>query len=365
MNSSSTAQKKNPLMGFIGILLVFLLFISVTASLYTYILNFVIFSEDHYASIEISDEYIAKIKSYIEEELDTATGRYSLPYEIVSGLLSDEAIIDISKDMIFKVYRSLLTGTEHVETVYDISLYKEAISAYIKTLPEGHILSDPAVYEPLFTRLEETITYSLDPIPVAQIKKFVPGISSAMQAGSSVGDLFIVFALVSAVLTVAAMLVPYNKLHLRLYSVSGALFGAATVYFVPAVLISNYDVPSRLALVSDSALRTVISTVWYSITDSLMLSSTVFFVFTCILAIVSTVYITVHNIRSEKAELAILSGNITITDSSSESEKVPEVAHIGVKRTPKRFIEPIKDENNPDENRTKTVNEDTNTTQTE
>ena len=139
------------------------------------------------------------MKAYIEDELDTTTGRYSLPYEVVSGLLSDDIINDISKDMIVNVYKSLLNGSEHEEIVYDISAYKEAISAYIKTLPESHILNDPAIYEPMFTRLEETITYSLDPIPLAQIKKFVPEISSVMQTGDMVGNAFWIFVVLSGV----------------------------------------------------------------------------------------------------------------------------------------------------------------------
>lgn len=340
MNSSAPALKKNPLIGFIGIILVFLLFVSVTASLYTYILNFVIFSEDHYASIEITNEYIDKMKAYIEDELDTTTGRYSLPYEVVSGLLSDDIINDISKDMIVNVYKSLLNGSEHEEIVYDISAYKEAISAYIKTLPESHILNDPAIYEPMFTRLEEAITYSLDPIPLAQIKKFVPEISSVMQTGDMVGNAFWIFVVLSGVFIILYLFLNRKNFSLALYCISACLFCSATVYFVPAILISGYDVPARLALVSASPLRTVISTVWYSITDSMVSSALVFFIFSCVLGLISIILITSHKIKTEAASAA-LSESPANDASVSENNIETASAKVGRKRSPKRSIEPI------------------------
>ncbi len=361
MKSSVTASGKKPLIRIIGILLLFLLFISVTASLYTYILSFVIFSEEHYSSLEITDTYIDKMKSYIEAELDAVTGRYSLPYETVSGLLSDEAIGNISATMISDIYNALLTGGEHTETIYDISAYKDAILSYVETLPDGHMLREPAVYEPLFTRLEETITYSLDPIPLSQIRKFVPGISSVMQLGEAVGKLFPLFALLSVAFTAAALLIPSNKLHMRLYSVSGAVFAAATVYFVPSMLISNYDVPARLALIADSSLRTVVSTIWYSITDALMTSATLFFVFACVIAVSSVAAVTIHNIKADRAKLEEQSKPSQKNDAVSEDKSEGIVHHR--KRVPKRFIEPTEKEA-ADASSEKSNNEN-NSTQTE
>jgi len=246
------------------------LFVSVALTFYSFVLRSFVFSEDHYKTAVVNDKYVSEMKHYISEYLENDCGMYMFPTSRFEGLLEDEQIRVKSVEMLCSVYNALLNNGDYTISDYDSSKFEEAIMKYVDELDDGAILKMEEIHSAFIDKVDETIDYSLNPLNLKSIRRLFNQLPSLIKKGSGFAGRFPLYLVLSIVFTALSVIFMSKSFPKSLYYTCTVLFCGVALCFVPTLLISNYDVPARLAIVSMSPLRTVVSSVWYSYTGGMM-----------------------------------------------------------------------------------------------
>lgn len=192
-----------------------------------------------------TDKFYEKIKSDIVEGVESFGGIFDIPGEEVLKAVGEDNVKAYARQYTIDFFEAAYSGNEFEPEEFTDGELKEYIYNFVRAFePEVAEEDLQEIYETVRKNVEGSVRY----IP-GLVKAITPIIGEAASSLSFIYNveiyLYILFALAVAI----NLILSYEKRYLNtLYGLSGTLFCFLATVFIPLLMITIYDIPSRMVL---------------------------------------------------------------------------------------------------------------------
>lgn len=231
-----------------------------------------------------SENYITALQKQAESGIATECGIHGIPYDAKNPATDAAILKSLSAGYASGLFDALFLEAVPPAVSYPQDAFFEKISHDAASLPENDRHSLAGIFgERTDAALNSFNQENLTGKPADLLSRgFIAGRSLPETA------VMLIFPSAALSLLLAVLLLKGRKTSFsrRFYGVSGVIWCASALLFIPCMLLRFYNLPERLAL-ADSPLKNFITAFLSSLTDRLSLLSALIFAAATVLLVLS------------------------------------------------------------------------------
>ncbi len=269
--------------------------ILLTAALVTALLTTavgIVFDRDRYVEAAANEGFLNTLYADVQNVLKSeCEEQRQLPYEPFRDTVTKPMIHKAVSDRLASIYDRMSGEGELRAVVLDPAPLAAALDRYFDGLPaEEQAELSPDVAK----QVAEEITTTLEWVLVSGVSdRLVTTVSPLFTATAKLRRLsaWAVWLWVAVAVLIAVNMIPYgSRWRKRAHVTAGALFLGSAAVAIPAWLIVDHDLPSRLIFREGDALPQYIRTLLYDVSGRIHLLVTVAFAVTAVLLVAAIVW---------------------------------------------------------------------------
>lgn len=301
---------KKILLGFLGIFLCLVLFALTVSAGLSVAVGFLL-DESTYKKYVISDDYVAQLENIIIDRLESEALFYDIPVEYVNAAVDTDTLYLLSENYITELIAALKTGGELPTSEYSVDKFAVQINRYLNDNPEIAVYFEQETINELSVVFADTVNNVLNNfININAIASAARTVYSNKYI-NLLADSFYYIVIAALLCGIGIILLNLKNVLWGIYKCFGTIWCGSVLLFVPAKLIENYDLPSKLIL-EQGPFKVLLDGILYSFTDVCVKYSTVIFASASAALAISIILLIVFQKNSVDKQ---------ISESVSENEK--------------------------------------------